>query len=103
MNPRALLVGWLGLIGLYTLVTHSDQVSTALGGAGVVLNRLGDPAYPLIPDSRTATPKVGAATTTGSNFVQTTPLRAELLRTAPSTLGVPPNYSQTVPTLPEQP
>lgn len=47
---------WFALIALYTVVTNAPAVSGALGVVGTVLQRIGDPSVPLIPDGSSRKP-----------------------------------------------
>lgn len=64
MNGRTIFGWWFLLIALYTVVSNSDGVASALGIVGDQVRRIGDPNVPLIRDH---TP------TTGTNYINVVP------------------------------
>ena len=58
MNVNRVLVGWLGLVVMYTLVERNtaSKVSTGLNGFSAVVARLSDPTVALIPNNSKAPP-----------------------------------------------
>lgn len=50
MNLRTVGVGWLSLIVLYTVLTHSSAVAAVLGTTTEATKRLSDPGVALIPN-----------------------------------------------------
>lgn len=50
VRPGRVITGWLVLVGLYTALTNSDRLSSAVGIGNSWLVALSDPSRPLIRD-----------------------------------------------------
>ena len=74
MNVRTVVIGWFGLVVLYTAVTRSDKIAGLLGTTTTVTRRLSDPTVPLIPDHRagssTSAPSVSSSGSGTGSYAQ---------------------------------
>lgn len=48
VRPGRVITGWLVLVGLYTALTNSDRLASAVGLGNSAIRALSDPSRPLI-------------------------------------------------------